>query len=701
MRIGVSCLSLQHDIGGLRQYFHRLFRELLATDFNNSYVFFYSERNLPELELVGNDRWKGAAIRVEGEDDIRQHLNEIDLYFCPFGILSPRPVPIPSVVQIPDIQEVFYPQFFTEESLEFRRVHFAPSTKAADAVITLSEFSRNTIAEHHGISAEKIFVTSLVSDSTFCEQTSLLTLDHLNLPAVFILYPANHWQHKNHDLLLKSLKLIREEYGIVIPCVCTGLPMHNGYPLLEKIAEYGLSDQVRYVGYLSPEEMHLLYRKAQFLCFPSLFEGFGMPVLEAITAGCPVACSNAASIPEVAGDAAICFDPNDIEDAVSAILRLWQDADLRDDLLKRGKVRAAEFTAAAMATVHLEAFEYAVNNFQPPSYNFASPESIMSDITIATSIVPRNLELQRAAVNTWLELGFRVISINSAAEAAIVAQNFPDITLKIIDRTAESVTGKPYVYFDDVCKALAESGANICGIINSDIFLKADSEFADFAKDAAKTGLLFGSRIDVDSLENIDGEKYIYGLDFFFFDKKLIALYPESEFCLGAPWWDYWAPFVLMSRGVPCRELISPLAYHVRHETKWEGSLFADFGRIFSRNISRCCDFSRHLKDTDSPEQIAVFGLEVLEYILENSKKVVYPLSSVNNVRVEVGRSQYLKMREHVIEHHKEVWSLHDRIRMASNEACLQKAEIAEIHSSLSWRITKPLRWICDRLRGG
>lgn len=700
MRIGVNCLSLQKDIGGLRQYFQRLFRELLSSDFDNSYIFFFTERNLSELELIGNDRWKELSIRVVDEGEIRLHLHKIDLYFCPFGVLSPRPLPIPSVLQLADIQEIFYPQFFTAEVLSMRKASFGPSTRCAGAVITLSEFSKNTIVEHHGIASEKIFVTRLVADSVFYQNYSLKSLDHLDLPTQFVFYPANHWQHKNHILLLTALKFIKEEKGVLIPAICTGLPMHNGFPLAEKIAEYGLSAQVRYVGYLSPEEMQSLYSQATLLCFPSLFEGFGMPVLEAMAAGCPVVCSNAASLPEVAGNAAIYFDPDDSVAAASAILRLWQDSELRDELIMKGRMRAAEFTAAAMAAVHLKAFEYAQSNF---NYTPVPSKGIVSAITIATSIVPRNFELQRATINSWINLGIKVISLNSAEEVAIVSQNFPDVPINTVNRTAEAATGKPYVFFDDVRSALLDEPSKICGIVNSDIMLNADPNLADFIVETTGDGLLFGSRIDIDSMTNLDGAKFIYGFDFFFFRKEVLELFPGSDFCLGVPWWDYWAPLVPIVKGVRCRELISPVAFHLKHETKWASGLYCDYGKMFADKISQ---FSQHtdlacnVTNASSPEQLNVFSLDILQYILNNSDKVSYPYSEGGELRIEVGRLQYLSMREQVIEHRKKTCELIEQVKVANNESNPCVSEMEAIVSSISWRITKPLRWLGDVLRG-
>ncbi len=326
----------------------------------------------------------------------------------------------------------------------------------------------------------------------------------------------------------------------------------------------------------------------------------------------------------------------------------------------------------------------------------------MPEITIATSIIPRNFPLQRSAMDSWLSLGFRVISLNSAEEAEVITRNFPDIPVKIVTRTAVATSGRPFVFFDDVCSALSGECSEVCGIVNSDIFLKADSGFVNFVAETVGDGFLFGSRIDVDSMENLDGEKFIYGFDFFFFNRRIVECFPLSGFCLGVPWWDYWAPFVPLARGVQCRELLSPVAFHVRHETNWSGDLFCDYGMMYARQVLdfiKDTDVVCNITDSSSPAELTVFSFDILQYILKNSGKVVYPSKNEGDGLIEVGRSQYLAMREQAITHHRRVWELNEQIRLAGSLSDPCSSEIDRLRSSLSWRITGPLRWIGGKIR--
>lgn len=370
MHIGINCLGLSQNIGGLRQYAQRLIQELLDSDQENTYSIFHSTDNLNEIELVDARRLQESRVQVSGYGDLFSRLGQLDVYFCPFAILWPRPVPVATVVNLSDIQEEFYPQNFTQIALDGRKRHYAPSTRAADCVLTVSEFSKRTIVEKHGISPDKIFVAYHSVDPKMLDPVSTDTLARLNLPDRFIFYPANHWQHKNHDGLLRALYYLRTEKKTIIPCILTGHSPDNGYPVKQKIEEYRLSDQVKLLGYVTDEDIRALYHQSAMLCFPSLFEGFGMPLVDAMAASCPITCSNVASIPEVTGDAAIFFDPKDEKQIADAIYKLWTDSYLCNSLIKSGKERVKLFTAAKMADVHLAAFRTAYERFDSEGKEF-------------------------------------------------------------------------------------------------------------------------------------------------------------------------------------------------------------------------------------------------------------------------------------------------------------------------------------------
>lgn len=368
MRIGVNCYMLQPQLGGLKQYFLTLFRELLERDGENQYVFFWYRHNAKELEELGTERWRRDAVLLEDQRQVLAHLDKIDLYFCPLTALYPRPVPRPTVMTLVDIQEVFYPEFFTPADRYLRELHFPGSTRMADRVITISEFSRRTIIEHHRLPAERVAVVYLCADDRYGRSAAVARPPAGPLPPRFVFYPANPWKHKNHDVLLRALRLLRDERGRRVDLVLTGFSQDASSPVEALAKEYDVSDQVHALGYLPVEELAYLYRRADMLVFPSLFEGFGIPLVEAMAAGCPVIAARATSIPEVAGDAAELFDPASPAALAAAMERVLDDQPWRETLRARGYCRALEFSAARMAEDHRAIFRAAIQAYSARTF---------------------------------------------------------------------------------------------------------------------------------------------------------------------------------------------------------------------------------------------------------------------------------------------------------------------------------------------
>lgn len=366
MRIGINCYHLQKNIGGIKQYFVTLVRHLLAND-DHEYVFFYFSRNAEELSKIISLESRQAVL-LTSQSEIRKFLSGIDLYFCPFGSLSPRPLPLPSVVTLVDIQEVFYPEFFSFYGLLARAYHYQGSTKMADRVITISQFSKKCIVDHHGIPDEKVMVAYLCADERFYRAPLIARQPSRLLPQKYIFFPANYWQHKNHDLLLQAIRKIKVENNIEIHLVLTGFFQKNGYPLDEKVVEYGLVDQVHQMGYVAVEELAFIYLHAHFMVFPSLFEGFGIPLVEAMAVGCPVLAANSTSLTEIGHDSVCFFDSSSVEDLSRKILMLYDNEELLETLIVKGRQRAQFFSVARMASVHLEAFEMARQRYTYGNY---------------------------------------------------------------------------------------------------------------------------------------------------------------------------------------------------------------------------------------------------------------------------------------------------------------------------------------------
>jgi glycosyltransferase involved in cell wall biosynthesis len=362
MRIGVNCFLLQSHVGGVKQYFLTLFNWLLESDLDNSYVLFYFEHNLTELGKLKSDRWRSDARLLSNQDQIADYLSDIDLYFCPFNSLWPRPVSIPSVVMLVDIQEEFYPQFFTAEDLYYRDYHYPASTRAADRVLTISDFSKASIVRYHGVRKSKVIVAHLSADPLYFEAPAIAMPPDVKVPfSQFLFFPANCWPHKNHDTLLRALKLLKA-LGECANVVLTGFDIPGGYSVQAKMVEYGISECVHLAGYVTVPQMAYLYKAAEMTVFPSLFEGFGIPPVEAMAVGCPVVAAASSCLPEICGDAAEYFEPSDPVALARAICRVRGDGKLREGMIRRGHVRAIHFSVESTARAHLRAFAEAASS---------------------------------------------------------------------------------------------------------------------------------------------------------------------------------------------------------------------------------------------------------------------------------------------------------------------------------------------------
>jgi glycosyltransferase involved in cell wall biosynthesis len=369
MRIGVSCINLGDKIGGLRIYFANLFDFLLENDAANDYVFFFKEDNVPFLNTLKSKKWTERSIEVTGSLEISRHLKKIDLYFCPVGILEPRPVPVPSVYTLADIQDRFYPQFFTRRSLVARRVHYRNSVKMADSVITISDFSRGALIKHYRTDPRKIVRIYLSAEKDFYTAHDMHGPPAMDgVPQRYIFYPANRWRHKNHRTLLEAIRILNTRYRDDVFLVLTGDDPENGFDVVAESRSLKIADRVISLGFVDKADLISLYRNAICLCYPSLFEGFGIPLVEAMASGCPVVCSNTTSIPEIVGDAAILVDPLDAGGFAEGIHRVISDNKLRTGLIDKGKRRAQLFSPEKTAADHVRVFNEAAGRFKRRRY---------------------------------------------------------------------------------------------------------------------------------------------------------------------------------------------------------------------------------------------------------------------------------------------------------------------------------------------
>ena len=272
----------------------------------------------------------------------------IDVFLSPYFKAPLRP-PCPMVVIINDLIPLLYPQYGRREG-RLKRLYFrilaGQAVRRADALMTISAHARSDIARTFGLARERITVIPLAVDRRFRpRQEGLESLrSRYGLPERFICYAGNFNPHKNLAGLVRAYaglpEEIRRDHGLVIG----GKGNRHREELEQLVAALGVRGQVVLTGFLPDDDLVRLYNAARLFVFPSFYEGFGLPPLEAMACGTPVICSNAASLPEVVGEGALLVDPHDTEALRATIEHVLCDSALRHRMAEKGLVRARLFT---------------------------------------------------------------------------------------------------------------------------------------------------------------------------------------------------------------------------------------------------------------------------------------------------------------------------------------------------------------------
>ncbi len=295
------------------------------------------------------------------------HDMSVDLLFCPFTAPTYFELGIPAVCTIYDLQYKTYPQFFTEEDVAHRDRTFIEACRKATLLAAISDYSRDSAIAHGSLDPACIRTIHLRMAQRIVPVTEhdRAILDRLKLTLQrYLIYPANFWRHKNHEMLLTAFGMAcHEGLAADIKLVCTGAPGERQEWVMKAARSMNLGDRIIFPGYIPNTELATLVTNCAGVVFPSLYEGFGLPVIEAMATGVPVACSNRTSLPEVAADATILFDPRVPTQIAQAMISLIENAELRVRLIEAGMRRAIEFSdSTRMAREYWELFQCALAN---------------------------------------------------------------------------------------------------------------------------------------------------------------------------------------------------------------------------------------------------------------------------------------------------------------------------------------------------
>lgn len=269
-----------------------------------------------------------------------------------------------NVITIYDLTFLKYPQYIDSVVKQYAK-QVRKCLKWIDLIITISESSKKDIVEYLQVDPSRIYVTPLASryypsysiDQTLNKELSDLPNYDFYLSTPYILFVSTIEPRKNIINLVAAFNLLKSSHKIEHNLFLIGKKGWNYDSTFEAIKNSKWRNEIYHLDYLSDESVALFYSKADAFVYPSYYEGFGLPVLEAMTLGAPVVTSNTSSLPEVAGDAALFIDPNDPEEIAEAIFKLISNSQLRSELIDKGKERAKLFSWQKTARETLKAYK--------------------------------------------------------------------------------------------------------------------------------------------------------------------------------------------------------------------------------------------------------------------------------------------------------------------------------------------------------
>jgi glycosyltransferase involved in cell wall biosynthesis len=360
MRIAVEATSLAQDRRGIGRYARRVFQNLALLDPELRFTFFVLPKTLAATAAVV------AELGLDGERSTvepvaRIAANDYDLFWCPWSYTRHWPSRGLVAVTLHDVTPLCFPDQLPESFIPRvkRRFRYRRSGRLADLVLTDSEFSRQEIIRVIGTPAERIRVALLGTEgfSPGDRRAAAEVARQFGVGGPYLLYVGGHEERKNLARMIGAFELLRSRYGATTELLLAG-PVAVPPPALATVIDAAPHRQaIHYAASVSDEVLQALYRGAEALVYPSIYEGFGLPLLEAMASGTPVIASSSPSLPEVGGEAVLYFNPLDVEEMAEAMRRVLTDSSLRTSLAARGLVQAARFTWENTARTTLLAFK--------------------------------------------------------------------------------------------------------------------------------------------------------------------------------------------------------------------------------------------------------------------------------------------------------------------------------------------------------
>jgi len=366
MHIGIDCRLPFYQMGGISQYVLHLLPALAELDEENEYTIFHSRQDgRSHTPTASNfhraNLWTPCHHRLERLALAAELLPyRLDVLHSP-DFIPPAFGAKRRIITVHDLNFHYYPQFLTAESKRYYADQIRWAVGAADHIAADSQATRQDLIEILQVPPSKVTAIHLAANPLYervYEETAVqATLRQHNLPRGFILFVGTLEPRKNIPMLLQAYHLLRQETAVDVPLLLIGSKGWLYNEIFTTIEELGLRQQVRHLSGIFDEQLAHLYTAAGLLATPSHYEGFGLPALEAMHCGCPVIVSNRGSLPEVAGQAGLLLDPDDIVAWAEAMAQVLSSPDLRARMVAGGRIQAQKFSWQKTAAATLKIYQ--------------------------------------------------------------------------------------------------------------------------------------------------------------------------------------------------------------------------------------------------------------------------------------------------------------------------------------------------------
>ncbi|GAB6142736.1 glycosyltransferase family 4 protein [Desulfocicer niacini] len=374
MKILVNAIPMTGLLTGIARYLRNLYDTMNKLD-TTHLAYFDGKKSMDLMPpLAASDKWQQTTNAVRSLPDpvifgmraahwlkYEHSLNKLcknkkfDLYhetaFTPAKLSQ-----IPTIFSIYDLSLRRYGKTHPRERVWLFEYFIKTRLKYARHILTISEFIRQEIIDEFKISPSIVTSVPLAPDPLFskCPPGDIaLIQSKYHLPSTYLLFVSSLEPRKNIGLLIDALEKTNSD----IPLVLVGWQGWGDKQWLDRIKQINMRNRVYLIGHIPDNDLKIIYNGAQALIYPSLYEGFGLPIVEAMACGCPVICSNVASMPEVAGDAAVLIDPSRSDELAHAIEIIIHDTTFREKIMAKGFNRAKKFTWATTAAKTLDVFK--------------------------------------------------------------------------------------------------------------------------------------------------------------------------------------------------------------------------------------------------------------------------------------------------------------------------------------------------------